>query len=165
MRKGLSIVCMFLAASLSAQDDAPGAAAARHKEIRASAELSAIQKRIDTGQLPKIGFDFDSAQLRADGYPALDLIAEFLLSHKSLKIRITANTSSEGGADYNQKLSERRAKAVKGYLVKKGVPPPSIRFKGYGASQPVASNDAEEGREKNRRVEFSLIRREWDSVY
>lgn len=165
MRNGLMLACLLITAPLGAQDDDPGASAARFNEIRASEELSAIQKRIDNGELPKIRFDFDSSKLRADGFPGLDLIAEFLLSHPSIKIRITAHTSSEGGEDYNLKLSERRAKAVKGYLVKRGVPPPSIRFKGYGASQPVASNDTEGEREKNRRVEFSIIRREWDSVY
>ncbi|HAM35812.1 MAG TPA: hypothetical protein DEB40_12230 [Elusimicrobia bacterium] len=134
-------------------------------EIAASRELAAIQKRIDRGNLPKIQFDFDSDKIRAESFPSLDLIADVLLKNPRVKIRISAHTCIIGSAEYNQELSERRAKSVKAYLVKQGVPPPFIRYRGWGFTQPIADNSTEEGRVKNRRVEFHLLRSDWASVY
>ena len=62
-------------------------------------------------------------------------------------------------------LSRRRAKSVKTYLAAQGVPPPSMRFHGFGASKPLADNATDEGRAKNRRVEFYVTTRTWKSVY
>lgn len=70
-----------------------------------------------------------------------------------------------GSPEYNENLSVRRAKAVKAYLVKQGVPPPSIQFRGKGLTEPIADNKTEEGRSRNRRVEFTLVQRDWDAVY
>jgi outer membrane protein OmpA-like peptidoglycan-associated protein len=135
------------------------------EEIAASQELTKIQKRIDRGDLPKIQFDFDSDRIRPESYPVLDLIADVLLKNLRVKVRISAHTCIIGTQAYNQALSERRAKSVKTYLVKQGVPPPYIRFKGWGFSKPIADNSTEEGRSKNRRVEFRVIHGDWDSVY
>lgn len=135
------------------------------EEIRASKELSRIQGRIDQGDLPKVQFDFDSSEIRPESYPTLNLIADLILKRPSLKLRISAHTCTMGSFEYNMKLSERRAKSVKEYLVKQGAYPPSIRYRGYGYTQPVADNSTEEGREKNRRVEFRIVKRDWDSVY
>jgi hypothetical protein len=72
---------------------------------------------------------------------------------------IEGHTDNKGGDDYNQKLSESRANAVKKYLVDKGVKAERIIAKGFGLSKPIATNDTAEGREKNRRVEF-IIRKQ-----
>lgn len=75
-----------------------------------------------------------------------------------LKVEIAGHTDNIGTAAYNMQLSQRRAEAVKDYLVKKGIDPRRITAKGYGKTRPLASNDDEkEGRELNRRVEFRVI--------
>jgi outer membrane protein OmpA-like peptidoglycan-associated protein len=135
------------------------------EEILADKELMAIQERIGSGDLPKIQFEFDSDVIQPRSYATLDAVADWFLRHPDRKVRISAHTCTIGAAEYNLELSERRAKAVKTYLVQQGVPPPAIRYKGYGFSQPLVDNSTEENREKNRRVEFRLVTRDWDSVY
>lgn len=132
---------------------------------RAQEELDDIQSRIDRGDLPKIQFDFDSAKLRPEADPVLDLIGEVLLRNPRLKLRITAHTCSIGTREYNLQLSRARAKSVKEALAKRGIPPPSIRFYGRGPDEPVGDNRTEEGRELNRRVEFHIVKRGWSSIY
>jgi OOP family OmpA-OmpF porin len=72
-----------------------------------------------------------------------------------LRVEVQGFTDSIGTEEYNQGLSERRANAVKDYLVERGVNPEKISAKGYGELNPVASNDTKEGRALNRRVEFA----------
>ncbi|MBI4387050.1 MAG: OmpA family protein [Elusimicrobia bacterium] len=132
---------------------------------RATEELADIHERIRKGDLPRILFDFDSWDVNSESGPTLDLIAALLRRNPRIKLLITAHTDSIGSERYNIYLSGKRAKAVKGELVKRGVPPPSIRFRGKGFSQPIADNNTEAGREKNRRVEFKLLSRWWSSVY
>lgn len=131
----------------------------------AQEQLDEIQARIDKGDLPKIQFDLDSARLRESAYQVVDLIADVMRENPRLKLRITAHTCTLGTRDYNMKLSRARAKTVKEALVKLGIPPPSIRFYGKGPDDPVGDNRTEEGRERNRRVEFHIIRRDWSSIY
>lgn len=130
-----------------------------------SEELADIQKRIDRRDLPKIQFALDRWEVRRESYPTLDLIADLMLRHPQVKLMIFAHTCILGSKEYNLWLSEKRAKSVKEQLAKRGVPPPSIRFRGRGFSEPAADNSTEEGREKNRRVEFRLLRRWWSAVY
>jgi outer membrane protein OmpA-like peptidoglycan-associated protein len=129
------------------------------------AQVKKVQRMIDQGVLPKIEFDFDSDRLRPETTFALDLIGNILLENPEMKLRINAHTCTIGGDEYNMDLSERRARTVKEYLVKMGVPPPSIRFKGYGPLRPLADNTTEPGRAKNRRVEFVVVKHNWGSVY
>lgn len=136
------------------------------KQVRmAQKELEELEIRIRKGALPKIQFDFDQARIEPGSRPTLDEIAAILRRHPDVKVVVLAHTCNMGSEEYNLDLSERRAKSVKAYLVKRGVPPPSIRFRGKGFSEPIASNDTEEGRVKNRRVEFRLGRRDWQAVY
>lgn len=131
----------------------------------AEEELADIQARIDRGDLPRIQFDLDSAKLREEAYEVIDLIADLMIRNPRLKLRITAHTCALATRDYNMKLSRDRAKSVKEALVKRGVPPPSIRFVGKGPDDPIATNRTEEGREQNRRVEFHLLKRGWSSIF
>lgn len=134
-------------------------------ERRAREALADIEARIARGDLPKIQFDFDKADITPESFPTLDLIAQVLSQNLRLKLLALAHTDSIGTEEYNLDLSERRAKAVKEYLVKKGLPPPSIRYRGYGFAHPLADNSTEDGRAKNRRVEFRVTTRDWNAVY
>ena len=106
-------------------------------------------------------FDFDKSVVRPDGRKSID-DALAKLSGVDLELVIaTGHTDSRGTDAYNQKLSERRAAAVKDYLVSKGIPASKITTIGKGESQPVATNKTDEGRQKNRRVdiEFKGVRK------
>ncbi len=75
-----------------------------------------------------------------------------------MKCELSGHTDGKGSVAYNQKLSEQRAQAVYDYLVKAGVSSDNLTWKGYGKSEPIATNDTAEGRQLNRRVELRLIR-------
>ena len=100
-----------------------------------------------------ISFDFDSAVLRPESAPILGKLAEGLAVDESSRISIEGHTSSEGDEAYNQGLSERRAQAVVGGLVARGIESSRLSAGGHGESLPIASNDTENGRAMNRRVE------------
>ena len=134
-------------------------------ERAAAKAIRDIEDRIARGDLPKIQFEFDKDAITPESYPTLDLIAQVLLSDEHLKLMIFAHCDNIGADDYNLDLSQRRAKSVKTALAKRGVYPPSMRFRGYGASKPIADNATDEGRAKNRRVEFYIMTREWKAVY
>ncbi len=134
-------------------------------ERRARAALADIQRKIETGTLPKIQFEFDSDAITPESDPTLALVAQLLIKNPHLKVICLAHTDSVGTEEYNLDLSERRARSVKTFLVKEGVPPPSIRFKGMGYSRPLTDNATDEGRAMNRRVEFRVTYREWETVY
>lgn len=99
-----------------------------------------------------IQFDFNSSVLKTESYPVLDKLSSTLRENGG-KIVAKGYASSEGTEAYNLKLSKDRANSVKTYLVNSGVSASQITVKGYGEANPIASNDTEEGRIKNRRVE------------
>ncbi len=102
-------------------------------------------------------FDFDKAVIKQDAKSKLDDLAD-KVKRVNLEVVIAiGHTDSIGSDAYNQKLSVRRAEAVKSYLVSKGVEPNRVYTEGKGEKQPVASNATKEGRAKNRRVEIEVI--------
>jgi len=135
------------------------------EERRAREALANIEKKVETGDLPKIQFEFDRDAITPESDPTLILIAELLIKNPRMKVICLAHTDSVGTAEYNLDLSERRARSVKSFLVLHGVAPPSIRFRGMGYSRPLADNSTDEGRAKNRRVEFRVTYRDWETVY
>jgi OOP family OmpA-OmpF porin len=101
-------------------------------------------------------FDFDKSVLRPDGRKSIDDALAKLRGVDLELVIATGHTDSVGSDAYNQKLSERRAAAVKEYLVSKGIPASKVTTIGKGESQPVATNKTAEGRQKNRRVDIEF---------
>jgi len=128
------------------------------------AKPDSLIDRINVGErvgdrfvLKNIYFDYDKATLRPESKPELDKLLALLKKIPSLKVEISGHTDNKGSEEYNLKLSEDRAKAVVDYLVAAGIDPTRLTYKGYGFSQPIASNETDEGRQLNRRVEFKII--------
>ena len=96
--------------------------------------------------------------MKEESFPELDRLLRFLNENKGVKVQIAAHTDDQGSDPYNQRLSENRAKAVLDYLVTKGIEKNRLKSVGFGEKQPIASNENEEGRAQNRRVEFKFIK-------
>ena len=125
------------------------------QEVTLNVEL----KKVSVGSriiLRNIFFDFDKATLKKESTAELEKLLEIMNQVPTLKIEISGHTDNKGSAEYNKKLSERRAKAVVDYLVAKGISTDRLRFAGYGMDRPLVSNDDEEGRQLNRRTEFEI---------
>lgn len=132
---------------------------------RARQEIAEMEERIKRREIPPIEFEFDRAVLKPHSKIALRMVAEVLFRHPNLKLVVAGHTCEIGPDVYNEWLSQKRAEAVKDYLVQVGVMGESVRAKGYGEAKPLYPNETEEGRRKNRRVEFHLVTRWWESVY
>nr|WP_245960740.1 OmpA family protein [Wenzhouxiangella sediminis] len=104
-----------------------------------------------------VTFDLDSASLRSEFFEVLNSVALVLDEYEKTVLVIDGHTDSTGPRDYNMALSERRAEAVGDYLVAQGIDPVRLATYGYGPDHPVASNETEEGRQANRRVELTLM--------
>lgn len=104
-----------------------------------------------------IQFEFDSHVLKTDSYAVLDQISREMRKDPNARFRIDGHASVEGTAQYNMSLSVDRADAVKLYLVNSGVAAENLVTEGFGATKPVATNDNENGRALNRRVEIAPI--------
>ncbi|ERL50987.1 OmpA family protein [Halomonas huangheensis] len=105
----------------------------------------------------EVTFGFDSAQLTGPASSALNDVASILNQYPETRITIAGHTDSTGDAGYNQQLSERRAQSVGSYLQSGGVSGARLSMVGYGENQPVASNNTEDGRAQNRRVEIVVV--------
>ena len=109
----------------------------------------------------KIQFALDKAELMEASHGLLNEIVGVLKEHADIKkLDILGHTDSDGTDSHNQDLSDRRAKAVLQYLVSHGVDKQRLAARGLGEGQPIADNATEEGKEKNRRVEFLIVERE-----
>ena len=106
--------------------------------------------------LDKVSFEFNASSLETTSSTQLDKLVVFLQRNPNMKILVKGHTSSEGSDDYNMKLSESRAQSVVNYVTSKNINADRLSFKGMGETQPVATNETEEGRQKNRRVEFEI---------
>lgn len=102
-------------------------------------------------------FDTNSSYIKVEAHPLLDEVVTILQKNPQMKVEIQGYADNTGTAEYNQWLSERRAKRVMDYLMTKGIVPERLQAKGYGSTRPVASNATEEGRAQNRRVELKRM--------
>ncbi len=107
--------------------------------------------------LKNIFFDFDKATLRKESIPELFRVISFLEENPNVKIEVSGHTDNKGSYEYNKKLSQDRAKAVVNFLIQNGIDQSKLTYRGASYDEPIASNDYEEGRQENRRVEFKII--------
>jgi outer membrane protein OmpA-like peptidoglycan-associated protein len=129
-----------------------------YREIRRDLYLTPIEVGAII-RLNNLFFDFAKADLRTESYPELNRAMNFLNDNPGIAIEVAGHTDNVGSDDANRKLSDDRARAVKEYLIAQGVQPERIVSKGYGESKPVATNNTDEGRQLNRRVDFTIVRK------
>jgi outer membrane protein OmpA-like peptidoglycan-associated protein len=140
-------------------------AAARAEEEKAQlraqllAQLNSILQTRDSARglivnMSDVLFDTGSYTLKPGAREKLAKISGIVLAHASLALQVEGHTDSVGSEDFNQQLSERRAGSVRDFLADQGVPASAVTARGFGKTQPVASNDTAEGRQRNRRVEL-----------
>ena len=103
-----------------------------------------------------IQFEFNSGVLKTASFAILDQASSEMKKDPTKKFILNGHSSAEGTVEHNMSLSVDRANAVKSYLVNAGIPEANLSIKGYGATQPMTSNDTEEGKVLNRRVEIKL---------
>jgi outer membrane protein OmpA-like peptidoglycan-associated protein len=108
--------------------------------------------------LNNIFFEYAKATLRSESFPELDRIAETLKENGNLVIEIQGHTDNVGSNESNLKLSQDRAESVRSYLLSKKLPSNRVTSIGFGETRPIASNDTEEGKAQNRRVEFVILK-------
>lgn len=107
--------------------------------------------------LSNIFFAFNAYDLQEKSVAELQRLVRFLNQNPGVSIEIGGHTDNIGTADYNIALSEKRAKSVYDYLVSKKISPSRMKIKGYGSGQPIADNNTEDGRQRNRRIEFKIL--------
>jgi outer membrane protein OmpA-like peptidoglycan-associated protein len=118
------------------------------RRITGSAEIE-IMKQVE--------FEFDSSRILPQSYPILDEVVRLLKANPEIKLlSIEGHTDNQGTIDYNDRLAQARANAVRFYLINKGIQSERLTSVGYGSRRPLVSNDTEQGRQRNRRVEFHI---------
>lgn len=134
-----------------------------YKEIKFDVGLKAktvieVAEEPEIITLENVYFDFGKADVKAESYPELDKIVRLMFENPRVKIEISAHTDNVGSDDFNLNLSQLRAESVLNYFVTNGIQASRLSAKGYGNTKPVADNNTEQGRQKNRRVEFKIIK-------
>jgi outer membrane protein OmpA-like peptidoglycan-associated protein len=128
----------------------------KYSEIQRDLELVPIESG-ETIRLNNIFFETGKYDLSPESFPELDRLALVFASNPNFAIEVEGHTDNVGNDKKNTELSLQRAKSVKNYLQSKGVKEDKINAKGYGKTKPVAENDSDENRQKNRRVEFKIL--------
>lgn len=134
----------------------------QESQLRQKLEGTGVRVKRDGNQIDlimpgNITFDVDKSNIRTSFHDVLDSVAIVVKEFDQTAIAVGGHTDSTGSFEYNQQLSERRAQSVGAYLRDQGVAQGRLHTKGYGPRFPVASNDTEQGRQENRRVEIQLM--------
>jgi OmpA-OmpF porin, OOP family len=140
------------------KDACPGKAgdASKDPERHGCPKPKVTRERIEIGE--RVEFEAAQAVLMEGSKSLLNAIAALILKHDEIaKVVVEGHTDNTNTAKYNMELSQKRAEAVMAYLVERGVPKEKLEAKGWGLQKPIASNETEEGRKVNRRVEFKVI--------
>ena len=123
-----------------------------------------LKRMTDIGEsvivIKNVLFDTDKITWTPSGKRELDMMVNILKDVPEVSLEVRGHTDNVGNSDYNQKLSEGRAKAVYDYFITQGISKKRLNYKGFGETTPIASNDTEEGRAKNRRVEFFITKKD-----
>jgi outer membrane protein OmpA-like peptidoglycan-associated protein len=114
-------------------------------------------ERGQTIRLNNIFFDYDKSELKPESIPELSRLIVLMKQNPAMKIEITGHTDNLGANEYNFKLAGDRAAAVKNYVITNGIDKTRVTSKSYGETKPIATNETEEGRQQNRRVEFVIL--------
>lgn len=136
-----------------AEQDEIAARLKKRYEDSMAVELAKVNEKINQYQ-NQINFDFDSSVLKKESYSALDDAVKQLKTVPDMTFAIEGHTDNVGEDAYNLNLSRARAKVVMNYFISKGIPSSRLSSEGFGESKPIATNDTEEGKAKNRRVEI-----------
>ena len=107
-------------------------------------------------QTLNVEFDFDKSTIKKGYYKDIDDLVKVMKDYPDLNVVIEGHTDSVGTAAYNKKLSQRRAEAIKKYMVESGIDANRLKAQGFGMDKPIASNKTKEGRQQNRRVEAAV---------
>lgn len=113
--------------------------------------------RLLVGMTGETAFEVDSDQIQPGFYSTMDKISGVVNKYGKTELSIAGHTDSTGSSTHNQELSERRADSVKAYLLADNVYPARLSAAGYGKTRPIASNDSEDGKRQNRRVDITII--------
>lgn len=119
-------------------------------------DLYQIEKDVKV-VLNNIFFDLDKASLRPESNAELNRLRKLLETNPDIRVEISGHTDTQGNYEYNKQLSKRRAASVVNYLTNAGIDPSKLEARGASWDEPIADNNSEEGRQKNRRVEFKII--------
>lgn len=129
-----------------------------YTEIERNLYLSPVDLG-ETIRLNNIFFEYDKADLKSESEAELNRLVKFLKDNPGVEIEISGHTDSQGSDEYNKNLSQKRVNSVVAYLTGKGIDQRRLKGIGYGESKPVDTNDTDEGRAKNRRVEFTILKK------
>ncbi len=119
--------------------------------------LTRVTEDGEVALLEPIQFEYNSARIKKASYPILDEIVTLMKSRPSMRIGVYGHTDNRGTAAYNLRLSTQRAASCLDYLVSKGINRNRLESQGFGLTKPIATNDTDDGRAKNRRVEFKIL--------
>ena len=134
--------------------------------VSLEASFEALMNEVKTGtataadlkiELDNVLYSVGKAELKAESYATLNSLVSLLTANASVKIEISGHTDNTGVASENLQLSEDRAHAVYDYLVGHGIAAERLAYKGYGDTQPMGSNDTEDGKKENRRTELKIV--------
>ncbi len=128
-----------------------------YKEIDLPIELKAYEVG-ESAILRNLFFDTNKAELRPESEVELNKLFNVLQQNQGMVIEISGHTDNVGNQVLNQKLSESRAQSVSDYLIGKGIDPNRLKPKGFGSDKPITTNDTDEGRQENRRIEYTILK-------
>jgi outer membrane protein OmpA-like peptidoglycan-associated protein len=143
-----------------AEDKCPTEAGPRSKDAEKNG-CPQLTRLTDDGKveiLRPIEFEFGKAVIKAESFPILDEVVTLMESQPSIRIGVYGHTDNKGAMALNMRLSKDRAAACKAYLIKKGIAENRLESNGFGPTKPIADNATDEGRAKNRRVDFQVLK-------
>ena len=129
----------------------------QYEEIKKDLKLVPLEVG-QTVRLNNLFFDFNKSVLKSESFAELDRLVALLSATPTMEVLIAGHTDNVGNDASNKNLSEARAKAVKNYLISKNIEAKRLKTTGFGKAKPLTSNDSEEGRSQNRRVEFTILK-------